>query len=178
MSVKKHEPKLIEEPPDEFRRWWNPVRSDKKLGGSIGGHDHCLKLMQNQFGQWGWSSGITATKAWQMQCYRDEWADSKSDHAEPGTGVNYAYYGWHNPFPPPRTSNPTFVEAHRAWCKAHNKPDPLAEADKMPDDVRNAKDFTDVKDAVRSLSAKMDMNRAIGWTQEDSDAANQANDPF
>jgi hypothetical protein len=175
---KKREPKPIEEPPEEFRRWWNPVRCDKALGGSIGGHDHAPKWMQNRAGKWGWSSGISTTLAWQMQCYRDEWEDSKSDHAEQGTGVNYAYYGWHKPYAMPRTTNPDIMTRHREWCERRRKPDPLGGDNYIPDAIHNAKSFGDMKIVLKTLSAKMDMNKAIGWTQADSDAANRADDPF
>jgi len=82
------------EPPDEFRRWWNPVGSDP-VEGSIGGHDHCPKWMQSRDGRMGWSSGISAEKAWQLQCYQNEYNESKFDHAESGTGIYYALYNQH-----------------------------------------------------------------------------------
>lgn len=120
-----------------------------------------------------WNGKIAANKAWQIADYRDEFRARKHENAK-GTGVNYAYFGWWRPHEKPRMSNPKFLEEHRAWCKAHNRPDPLKpEEFGVPDSIKNASTFEEIKDVLRVLADKMDMNKAIGWTQADSDAANR-----
>jgi hypothetical protein len=170
----------LSEPPESFRNWWR-------------NHDHCPMWMQSNRGVWGYSSGIGAEKAWQMQCYQDEFKERRNENAK-GTGVYYAYFGWHRNEPKPTSSIDQFA-AHREWCKEHGRPDPLeAEKERVPEEFLGVKNFTDMKrviaaqlrkkgakekeikkvvdDVVDSLAEKMDMNKAIGWTQEDSDRAN------
>jgi hypothetical protein len=149
----------LSEPPDEFVGWW-------------ANHDHCRQRTKGIEDRWGWTGGITANKAWQCACYRDEFKERRYVAAA-GTGINYAFFGWFKPFPRPRTSNPKFLAAHRRWCKAHNNPDPLDEPQTVPDYIKNAKSFADIKNILVKLAAKMDMNKAIGWTQARSDAANE-----
>ncbi len=143
--------------PDAFVSWWT-------------GHDHCGQRMRSKDGIMGYSSGITAHKAWQLACYRLEFKERRHEHAS-GSGLNYAYYGWHRAEDPPRTSNPDILEAHREWCRKHNRPDPAVPS-KMPEQMPNVRSFDDAKTIMDLLSDSMDMNKAIGWTQADSDAIN------
>lgn len=155
----------LSEPPDSFCEWWAH-------------HDHCPKNVRGA-GGWGWTGGITAYKAWQCAVYRDEWAERKHEDAA-GTGVNHAYFGWHNPFPRPRPNGLSQVQLeHQKWCKEHNKPDPFAlSSNAIPPEVLNARSFTQVKSFLRTMAERMDMNKAIEWTQTDSEAANALNEPF
>jgi hypothetical protein len=148
----------LSEPPDSFCEWWK-------------NHDHAPKRIEGKHGEWGWTSGITAFKAWQCANYRDEFKARGHENAM-GTGICYAYFGWWRRYPQPVRSNPEFLKRYKAWCRQHNKPEPKTE-DIIPQNVREAKSFDDTKAVLRDLSAKMDMNKAIGWTQADSDAANQ-----
>jgi hypothetical protein len=154
----------LSEPPDSFCDWWK-------------GHDHAQKIITTLNGRKGWGGGISAFKAWQCAIYRDEWNVRKNENAA-GTGINYAYHGWFRDYPKPMRSDPSFLAAHRLWCKEHGKPDPVKPDDKIPNYIRNASSFEDVKKALRFLDDKMNMNKAIGWTAEDSAAANRAEDPF
>jgi hypothetical protein len=150
----------LSEPPDAFIAWW-------------AGHDHCDQRVQDVYGNKGWSGRITAHKAWQCRIYRDEFKERRYQNAA-GTGVYYAYFGWHRNQPRPRTSNPAFLKRHREWCAKHKQPDPLAnEAQTVPKHIREAKSFADVKRIMAQLGEQMDMNKAIGWTQADSAAANK-----
>ena len=150
----------LSEPSDAFCEWWK-------------NHDHAPRRITGARGNKGWTSGITARKAWMCADYRDEFRVRGNDYAG-GTGVNYAYFGWFRPFPRERMGNPNILEKHRAWCKAHNKPDPLKEEpQEVPEHIRGAKSFEDIKKALAFLVEKMDMNKAIGWTKEDSKVANE-----
>ncbi len=115
--------------PSVFVSWWT-------------GHDHCPQRMNNKDGIIGYSSGITAQKAWQLECYRLEFRERRQEHAS-GTGINYAYYGSHRPASQP-----------------------------MPELIKHASTFGDIKEVIAGLSEKMNMNEAIDWTQADSDAIN------
>ncbi len=115
--------------PDAFVSWWT-------------GHDHCSQRMRSKDGVMGYSSGITAHKAWQLECYRLEFRERRQEHAS-GTGINYAYYGSHQP-----TSQ------------------------SMPELIKHASTFGDIKEVITGLSEQMSMNKAIEWTQADSDAIN------
>ncbi len=143
--------------PQAFVSWWT-------------GHDHCPKLSRSNEGYRGYTSGISAHKAWQLKCYRVEFEERKHQHAS-GTGLNYAYYGWHRAEDAPKTSCIDITESHRAWCKRRKRPDPAA-LSKMPEMMPEVRSFDDAKTILALLSDKMDMNKAIGWTQADSDAIN------
>ncbi len=143
--------------PPAFVEWWR-------------GHDHCPRLCTASDGRRGYGSGISAHKAWQLECYRLEFEDRKHDHAS-GSGLNYAFYGWHRAEDPPRRSNPDIFEAHRKWCKEHKRPDPETPS-KMPEMMPQVRSFDDAKTILALLTDKMDMNKAIGWTQADSNAIN------
>jgi hypothetical protein len=97
----------LSEPPDNFVLWWKD-------------HDHARHPIPGK----GWSSGITAHKAWQCAIYRDEFKVRGHENAR-GTGVNFTNYGWFRPYQKPMTSNPAILAEHREWCKLHGKPDPL-----------------------------------------------------
>ncbi len=144
--------------PEAFCEWWK-------------GHDHCAQRMKNKEGVVGYSSGITAQKAWQLECYRFEFRERGRQRAS-GTGLNYAYYGWHRAEDTPRKSNPDILKAHRQWCKDHRRPDP-ARPSKMPEMMPQVRSFDDAKTIMALLSDKMDMNKAIGWTKADSEAINE-----
>jgi hypothetical protein len=116
------------EPPESFCEWWQ-------------NHDHCPKRIRGRGGHWGYTSGITAYKAWQMQCYQDEFAARRHENAS-GTGVNYAFTG-------------TYLS------------DPA-----MDGRYQFVKDFNGLKNIVGELADKFNMNKAIGWTEEDSEKAN------
>jgi hypothetical protein len=149
----------LSKPSEEFINWWP-------------NHDHARKQMLDK-GRLVWNGKTTAEKAWLIADYRDEFRARKHENAA-GTGVNYAYFGWWRSHTKPRMSYPTILEEHRAWCKAHNRPDPLKEDEYgVPDAIRNAKTFDAAKGVLRLLSDKMDMNKAIGWTEADSAAANR-----
>lgn len=113
--------------PQAFVDWWID-------------HDHCPQRCVSPDGVRGMSSGITAHKAWQLQCYRDEFSARKHESAR-GTGINYAFYN--------------------SWKPTEEQ---------IPAIYRYAKSLADVKEVVKSLGEKMDMNKAIGWTEEDSQA--------
>lgn len=156
----------LSEPPEEFCNWWK-------------NHDHCPQRIIGRGGRKGWSGGITAKKAW-MADYQDEFRMRGKQNAA-GTGANYAYFGWWRSYPKPRTSNPEILAEHRAWCEAHGKPDPLAnELQELPKDIRDVKTFGDIKEIIRTLADKMNMNKAIGWTAADSEAIDDKKDqiPF
>jgi hypothetical protein len=150
-------------PPPSFCEWWV-------------NHDHCSKRIKGRDGRWGWTSGITAHKAWQCASYRDEFKERGHDFAA-GTGVNYAYFDWHKPYPRPRELSDIQLR-HQAWCKRHNKPDPFAEEQEIPKEILEVRSFEDMKKVLTKLTNKFDMNKAIGWTQADSDAANKEGQPF
>lgn len=142
-------------PPQAFVNWWL-------------GHDHCPIPLKNKDGVRGYSSGITAKKAWQLECYRLEFRERRDQHAA-GTGVFYAYWGWHRNEPMPKTSNPALLEKHAEWCIGRGRPDPRIDKP-MPEIIKMASTFDDVKEVLKGLADKMDMNTAIGWTKEDSAA--------
>jgi hypothetical protein len=148
--------------PSAFIEWWK-------------GHDHCPQVCTSRDGVQGYSSGITAHKAWQCECYRLEFEERKHEYAA-GTGINYVWYGWHRAEDAPRTSNPAILEAHREWCRKHGRPDPAATRP-LPESIRNVTDFARGKKVIKALADKMDMNKAIGWTQADSDVA-EGEQPF
>lgn len=148
----------LDAPPPEFENWWVD-------------HDHARAVITVKGQGKVWNGKLTAFKAWQLAEYRDEFRRRGHELAG-GTGVNYAYFGWSKPYPKPRTSNPKILERHREWCKRHGRPDPAAEEMEVPEYIRNAKTFQDIKNIIGTLSAKMDMNKAIGWTAEDSASAN------
>ncbi len=120
--------------PPAFVSWWT-------------GHDHCPQRMNNKDGIVGYSSGITAQKAWQLECYRLEFRERRNEHAS-GTGINYAYYGWH---------------------RAEDKQG-VPESKPMPEMFKMASTFGDIKEVIAGLSEKMNMNKAIDWKKEDSEA--------
>lgn len=156
----------LSEPPEAFCQWWR-------------NHDHCAQWVRGKRGNMGWSSGITARKAWMVADYHDEWEARKHENAA-GTGVNYAYFGWWRDHSKPFVPSKAFEE-HRAWCLANGKPDPTPKMEYgVPEAIKNAKSFADMKKVVGDIGdlvAKMDMNKAIGWTKEDSEAVNNP-DPF
>jgi len=142
----------LSDPPQEFIDWW-------------AGHDHCSHPIKSREGRTGYSSGISARKAWQVRHYKREFEARRLEHAS-GTGLNYTYYGWHKPKPKPIIGDPkTFVE-HQEWCRQHNKPIPGDTI--MPELMSKVSSFADSKDLLESLGNKMDMNKAIGWTEKDS----------
>lgn len=151
----------LSDPPEEFIDWW-------------AGHDHCSHPCKSPHGRTGYSSGITAFKAWQIRCYKREFEERRLEHAS-GTGVNYSYYGWWKPEPKPKTSNPKFLAEHKEWCRRNGKPVP--EDRMMPKLIAEASSFADAKDFLDVLSEQMDMNKAIGWTKADSDAINEPPPP-
>lgn len=148
----------LSSPPDSFCEWWR-------------NHDHAPQRIKSKDGRTGWTSGIDAFKAWRVWDYRDEYKARKHENAA-GTGICYAFFGWWKRFPQPPRSNPEILKAHRAWCRAHRKPEPKFD-DIIPKNVREAKSFDDVKAVLKEVPDRINMNAAIGWTQADSDAANQ-----
>ena len=155
----------LSEAQSAFCSWWQQ-------------HDHCPKRIKGRDGNFGWTSGIDAHKAWQIADYRVEFRERRRENAA-GTGINYAYFGWHKNEPKPRTSSPEILERHREWCKQKKRPDPLDVPDKVPEEIAAVRSMPDVKAVLgftnvsEILANKMDMNKAIGWTKEDSDAANE-----
>lgn len=147
--------------PKAFVDWWL-------------GHDHCSRPLKNKEGIRGYSSGITAHKAWNLECYRLEFRERHNQHAA-GTGLNYAYWGWHRDEPTPKRSNPELLEKHAEWCISRGRPDPRI-SQPIPQIIKFSSTFGDIKEVLSGLSEKMDMNKAIGWSKSDSEACHQSDD--
>ncbi len=77
MRREAYEHSHLEDPPEDFARWWHPHSRDRESGADIGGHPDAFRVWARKDpGRWVQRSyGTGARVAWNAQPYRDDYEE-------------------------------------------------------------------------------------------------------